>query len=58
MTDYNDIDVSDATDEQIELLRELGASESDLDGLTAEDADTLISELRAQREDAGRVGLD
>ena len=44
----------DATEGQIEALRELGLLESELEGLSFEDAEELIAELRAVREDAGR----
>ena len=45
----------DATAEQIEMLRRLGADEAQLDGLTSADAEELISELQSMREDAGRL---
>jgi hypothetical protein len=46
------------TEDQLALLRDLGASEVQLEDLTYEDAEELIAELRALREDAGRTGRE
>ena len=51
-------DVMQASAEQLALLRELGADDPELEDLSYADADELIAELRAMREDAGRVGRD
>jgi hypothetical protein len=46
----------EATGEQLSLLRDLGVAEKELMGMTSQDAEELIAELRAIREDAGRLG--
>lgn len=54
MPDINDGETLEATDEQLTVLRELGVSEMELEDLSFDDADELIAELRATREDAGK----
>lgn len=49
-------DALEATEEQLALLRDLGAEETELENLAFEDAEDLIAELRAESEDAGRMG--
>ena len=56
MTEVNEDDVLDATAEQLTALRDLGVSESELEGLSSSDAEEWLAELRAMREDAGGIG--
>ena len=51
-------DALEPTEDQLATLRELGATDAQLEDLTYEDADELIAELRALREDAGWIGLE
>lgn len=46
----------EATEEQLTALRGLGVAEAELEDLTFDDAEEWIAELRAMREDAGRIG--
>jgi hypothetical protein len=43
-------DELEITDEQIRILRELGVDELTLQGMSADDADDLIDELRTERD--------
>jgi len=45
---------TDATEEQLAELRRLGVAEVNLRGLTSEDAEEWIDELRSERIDANR----
>ncbi len=56
MSDSNENDTLEATEEQYVLLRDLGVSESELEGLSFAEAEEWIAELRAMREDAGKIG--
>lgn len=58
MCQADDEDRLEATDEQLSLLREWGVNEEELHGLSFEDAQEWIEELRARREDAGRIGRE
>jgi hypothetical protein len=59
MTDLNEDDtLLEATDEQLTELRDLGISESELEDLSFGEAEEWIAELRAMREDAGRIGRE
>ena len=49
---------TEATDEQILLLRDLGIAESQLQGLGYAEAEELIAQIRAEKEDAGKLGRD
>ena len=44
------------SEDQIEILHELGVSESEISELNYEDAEELIAELRAMRTDDGCFG--
>ena len=56
MTERDDDQTIEATAEQLAELRDLGVAQSDLQGLSVAEAEDWIAELRALREDAGRVG--
>ena len=48
----------EATEDQLGELRSLGVGEQDLEGLSYEDAQEWLDELRAQRRDAGKIGRE
>ena len=56
MVEFDDNDDLEATEEQLTLLRDLGIPESELEDVSFADAEEWINALRAQREDAGRLG--
>ena len=58
MTEINNDDALEATEEQLTALRDLGVAESELEDVSFDDAEEWIAELRALREDAERVGRD
>ena len=58
MPDFNEEEAIEATDEQLTALTELGVSGAELEGLSYAEAEEWLSQLRAMREDAGRIGRD
>lgn len=47
---------TDATDDQLAELRRLGVAEKDLEGLSSDDAEDWIDELRTERIDDQKFG--
>jgi ElaB/YqjD/DUF883 family membrane-anchored ribosome-binding protein len=45
----------EATEDQLAELRQLGVAEQELLGLSSDDAQDWIDELRAKRQNAGRI---
>jgi hypothetical protein len=58
MQTHDENAIPEVTQEQIDLLLQLGLSEEELQGLNFDEAEELISEIQAQRQDAGKVGRD
>lgn len=58
MPDFDETETLEVTDEQLDTLRELGVPESELEDMSYADAEEWIARLRAQRENAGRIGSD
>jgi hypothetical protein len=55
MNHTRDDDALEVTEEQVAALRDLGISQAEIDDLSFDDAEALIAECRAEREDAGRL---
>ena len=55
MSSYDEQEDLEATEDQLELLRELGVTPQEIDGLSMAEAQALIDELRSEA-DAARTG--
>ncbi|MCA9291366.1 MAG: hypothetical protein KDA25_09570 [Phycisphaerales bacterium] len=56
MNHTRDDDALEITEEQIAALRELGVPDAEIDDLSFDEAEAILAERRAEREDAGRFG--